>query len=83
MVTKAIKGVEEGKWATFKALAAKKDKTVGELFNESVEIIDKQNAESQWEKILEHIKNHPSRLTDADVKRMREFRKRFKMRAFE
>jgi hypothetical protein len=82
MATKAIKGVDEEKWAAFKALAAKSDMRVGEFFNESVEILERSKAKSQWERIMEHVRKHPSKLTDADIKRMREFRKNFRMRRF-
>jgi hypothetical protein len=71
MATKAIKGVDEEKWAAFKALAAKSDMRVGEFFNESVEILERSKAKSQWERIMAH------------VKRMREFRKNFRMRRFD
>ena len=46
MATKAIKGVDEKKWAEFKAIAAKEDDTMGELFNEAVDVLAKQKSRS-------------------------------------
>jgi len=82
MATKALKGVSEEKWAEFKALAAKSDASMGELFNEAVDILAKQKSKSQWARILEYVEAHTSKLTESDVKRMKEFRRRFQMRRF-
>ncbi len=82
MATKALKGVSEEKWAEFKAIAANRDVSMGELFNESVDVLAKEKSKSQWERILEYVETHTSRLTESDVKRMREFRRRFQMRRF-
>ncbi len=82
MATKALKGVSEEKWAEFKAIAASRDVHMGELFNETVGALAKEKPKSQWEKIMEYVETHTSRLTEADIERMREFRKRFQMRRF-
>lgn len=82
MTTKALKGVSDEKWAEFKALAASKDVPMGELFNEAVDVLAKEKPKSQWEKIIGYVETHTSKLTEADIKRMREFRRRFRMRRF-
>ncbi len=82
MATKAMKGVDEEKWAEFKAIAVKEDVTMGELFNEAVDVLAKNRSKSQWERILDYVETHKSVLTESDIARMREFRKRFRMRRF-
>lgn len=82
MATKALKGVSDDKWAEFKALAAGHVVTMGELFNESVELIEKHKAKAHWKRIMEYVETHKPALTDADVRRMKEFRQRFRMREF-
>ena len=80
MTTKALKGVSEEKWAEFKSIAAKNDMAMGELFNEAVDMLAKQKSKSQWERLREYVETHTSKLTESDIKRMKEFRKRFQMR---
>ena len=58
MATKAIKGVDEKKWAEFKAIAAKEDDTMGELFNEAVDVLAEYKSKSQWERIKEYVETH-------------------------
>lgn len=82
MTTKALKGVSEDKWAEFKSIAARRGTTMGELFNESVDLIEKHKAKTQWKRIMEYVETHKPALTDEDLKRMKEFRKSFKMREF-
>ena len=82
MATKALKGVSEDKWAEFKAIAASSDVSMGELFNNAVDALAKEKSKSQWERITEYVDTHTSKLTESDIKRMREFRKRFQMRRF-
>ena len=83
MTTKALKGVSEEKWAEFKAIAANRDVPMGELFNEAVDVLAKEKSKSQLERLMEYMETHTSRLTDEDVKRMKEFRKNFRMRVFQ
>ena len=82
MTTKALKGVSEEKWAEFKAIAASRNMPMGELFNEAVDVLAKGKSKSQWEKLQEYVETHTSKLTENDVRRMKEFRKRFRMRRF-
>lgn len=82
MATKALKGVDEEKWTEFKSIAASRDVPMGKLFNEAVDVLAKEKPKSQWEKIMEFVETHTSKLTDSDVKKMREFRRRFQMRRF-
>ncbi len=82
MTTKALKGVSDEKWAEFKAIAASRDMPMGELFNEAVDVLAKEKSKSQWENLQEYVETHTSKLTESDIKRMGEFRKRFQMRRF-
>lgn len=82
MTTKALKGVDDEKWAQFKSIAAARDMPMGELFNEAVDSIAKESSKLQWERLKEYVETHASKLTENDVKRMAEFRKRFQMRRF-
>ncbi len=83
MATKALKGVSDEKWAEFKAIAASRDMPMGELFNEAVDVLAKEKSKSQLERLMEYMETHTSRLTDEDVKSMKEFRKNFRMRVFQ
>ena len=82
MATKAIKGVDEEKWAAFKAVAAKNNMTVGELFNESVDVVEYRHAKSQWERILANRVSHPKGEWDEIEDKVKHFRKNFRFRAF-
>lgn len=80
MATKALKGVDEEVWNTFKAQAASRGVDMAEYFGMIVEDAQKQDTGRWWNDLLSFVKTHKSSLTDNDVARMRAFRKRFRMR---
>lgn len=81
MATKALKGVSDDKWAEFKAIAASRDMPMGELFNETVDLLAKEKSKSQWERLLSWKANDPKEVEGIE-ERIREFRKRFELRHF-
>ncbi len=80
MVTKALKGVDEGVWNAFKAQAASRGVDMAEYFGIMVEEAQKQDTRKWWNDLLSLIETRKSSLTDNDVARMKAFRKRFRMR---
>lgn len=80
MVTKALKGVDEEVWNTFKAQAASRGVDMAECLAIIVEQAQKQDTRKWWNDLLSFIETHKSSLTDNDVARMKAFRKRFRMR---
>jgi hypothetical protein len=81
MATKALKGVSEEKWAQFKAIAAERDVTMGQLFNEAVDAVKEKK--SRWEIILANrIKGNSEKDWEEFRKITKEFRSRLKMRQF-
>ena len=79
MTTKALKGVNEEKWAEFKAIAASRDVLMGELFNQTVDILAKEKSESQWERILSWKAKDPKEV-ERIGERIKKFRKGFELR---
>ena len=82
MATKALKGVSEDKWAEFKAIAANRDVSMGELFNEAVDALAKEKSKSQWERILANRVEHTPKEWAAIEKKVKDFRKDFELREF-
>ena len=80
MATKALKGVDEEVWNRFKAQAASRGVDMAEYLGMIVEEAQKQNTKEWWNNLLSFIETHKSSLTDNDVARMKDFRKRFRMR---
>lgn len=80
MATKALKGVDEEVWHTFKAQAASRGVDMAEYLGIMVEETRTQNTRKWWKDLLSFIETHKSSLTDKDVDRMRAFRRRFRMR---
>ncbi|MBI2144270.1 hypothetical protein HYU17_03925 [Candidatus Woesearchaeota archaeon] len=80
MTTKALKGVDEGIWNRFKAQAASRGVDMAEYFGMIVEQAQKHDSKEWWNNLRSFIETHKSSLTDSDVARMRDFRKRFRMR---
>ena len=80
MVTKALKGVDEGVWNTFKAQAASRGVDMADYLGIMVEEAQKHDTRKWWNDLLSLIETHKSSLTDNDVARMKAFRKRFRMR---
>ncbi len=80
--TKAIKGVSDNAWATFKALAAKKKKPLKVMFEELVfeKEKSKEGLKDEWESMLKIAKKEPG-FTNKELlevkNKMRTFRKSF------
>ena len=81
MATKALKGVSEDKWAEFKAIAANRNVSMGELFGEAVDALGKEKSKSQWERILAWKAKDPKEV-EGIVERIKGFRKGFELRRF-
>lgn len=79
-MTKALKGVDEEVWNTFKAQAASRGVDMAEYLAIMVEEAQKHDTRKWWNDLLSFIETHKSSLTDNDVARMKAFRKRFRMR---
>ncbi len=80
MATKAIKGVDEEIWNRFKAQATRKGMDMSEYLGYIVEEAEKSDTKKWWNELKTFIEGHKSTLTDEDVERMKDFRKRFRMR---
>ena len=81
MATKALKGVSENKWAEFKAIAANREVSMGELFNDAVDALAKEKSKSQWGRILAWKAKDPKEV-EGIVERIKGFRKGFELRRF-
>ncbi|MBI2664474.1 hypothetical protein HYX10_03985 [Candidatus Woesearchaeota archaeon] len=82
MSTKAIKDVDEHTWNRFKAGAASKGMDMAEYFGLLVGESEKYDGRKWWKDLLDFVEKNRIEFTDTDIKRMKAFRKRFKMRKF-